>query len=148
MRYIALAALILAAPSHAQDLACTITKLERKVEVQKNEGGWQPATIGMPLAPGDKVHTGYKAVATVKFPDGSTMEVKPMSLVLLQKLDDGDGKLKSRVWRRRTSTSRPPPPPPACAARSSTASPITRESAPSWRWARAASSPWTTASAA
>ena len=88
----------LSAPLSAQDLVCTIIKTERKVEVSRNEGGYEPAVAPMKLAPGDKIHTGYKAVATVKFPDGSVLEVKPMSLVLLQKLDDADGKLKSRVW--------------------------------------------------
>lgn len=95
-----IAALTLAAPLAAQDLSCMIVKLERKVEISRNEGAWEPAATSMKLAPGDKIHTGFKAVCHLKFPDGSTMQVKPMSLVLLQKLDDGDGKLKSRVWLR------------------------------------------------
>lgn len=95
-----LAALALAAPLAAQELSCVVAKLERKVEISHREGAWEPATLGTKLAPGDKIHTGFKALCQLKFPDGSTMEVKPMSLVLLQKLDDGDGKLKSRVWLR------------------------------------------------
>lgn len=97
----ALLLIALAAPLAAQDLSLVVTKVERKVEVSRNEGAWEPATKGMKLLPGDRIHTGFKAVCGVKFPDGSALEVKPMSLVLLQKLQDGDGgRLKSRVWLR------------------------------------------------
>lgn len=93
--------LALVAPLAAQDLSITVTKVERKVEISRNEGAWEPASQGMKLLPGDRIHTGFKAVCGVSFPDGSSLEVKPMSLVLLQKLQDGDGgRLKSRVWLR------------------------------------------------
>lgn len=95
-----LALLALAAPLAAEDLGCTVTKVERKVEISRAEGVWEAATAGMRLVPGDRIHTGFKALCAVKFPDGSAIEVKPMSLVLLQKLDDGQGHLKSRVWLR------------------------------------------------
>lgn len=88
----------LAAPLAAQDLTATVTRVERKVEVQKGDQGFAPVTVGMAIAPGDKVHTGFKATCSLKFPDGSTLDVKPMSMVLLQKLEDSDGKLKGRVW--------------------------------------------------
>jgi len=100
MRLVLIALLALATSAAAQELTCSVTKVERKVEVQKNEGAWQAAAVGLALSAGDRLHTGYKATATVKFVDGSTMEVKPMSLVLIQKLDDGTGKAKSRVWLR------------------------------------------------
>ena len=101
MRAAWIALILLAATgARAEDLVCSIAKIERKVEVQKSDGAWQPATVGMALVVGDKIHTGFKAVATVKFPDTSEVEVKPMSLVLIQKLDDGTGQPKSRVWLR------------------------------------------------
>lgn len=92
--------LALAAPLCAEDLSILVTKVERKVEVSRADAGWEPATAGMKLVPGDRIHTGFKAVCAVKFPDGSALDVQPMSLVMLQKLDDGQGHLRSRVWLR------------------------------------------------
>jgi hypothetical protein len=88
------------AASAQDELSATIEKIERKVEVQRGGGAWEPATVKMQLAAGDKVHTGFKATATVRFGDGSVIDVKPMSMVMLQKLEDPDGKVKNRVWMR------------------------------------------------
>jgi hypothetical protein len=95
---LALAALVLAAPGRAQDLNATVTRVERKVELMRTDAGWEPVTVGMSLLPGDRLHTGFHATCAVKFPDGSTLDVKPMSMVLLQKLEEADGKQRARVW--------------------------------------------------
>lgn len=99
MRALVIAALV-ASPALAQELTATIEKIERKVEVQRGGGQWEPAVVKMQLAAGDKIHTGFKATATVKMADGSKIDVKPMSLVMLQKLEDPDGKVKNRIWLR------------------------------------------------
>ena len=64
--------------------AVKISGLSRKVEVQLEDGAWQTATDSIELRPGTKIHTGFKAGATLTFPDGSTLDVKPMSLVLIR----------------------------------------------------------------
>jgi hypothetical protein len=77
----------------------TISGLSRKVEVQQNETTWFPASDSVKLKEGDKIHTGWKAGAKLTFPDGSTIVLKPMSLLLIQSLKSGpDGKLTVRVW--------------------------------------------------
>jgi hypothetical protein len=57
----------------------TLSALERKVEFQPGQAAWEPASAGMKLKQGDKVHTGYRAGVTLTFPDGSTVRVLPMT---------------------------------------------------------------------
>ena len=76
--------------------AVKITGLSRKVEVQRNEGAWEPADASMTLKEGDRIHTGWKAGVTLTFPDGSTAVLKPMSMVVIEKNKSGpDG---TTVW--------------------------------------------------
>lgn len=82
-------------------LTVTLGDLARKVEVAFGGGAWEPATGGMKLKKGDKIHTGFKAGVTLTFPDGSTIRVLPMSLVEIQDLSRGaDNRLRVRIWLR------------------------------------------------
>jgi hypothetical protein len=69
----------------------------KKVEVQVAGGPWQPATAGMTLHVGDRIHSGWKSSAMLTFPDGSTMEIDPMALVSLEKLKPNLGYRGFRV---------------------------------------------------
>lgn len=84
--------------ARAEDLTAVVTRIEKRVEVQKGGAAWEPAVPKMRLAVGDKIHTGFRATATVRFADGSVIDIKPMSMVMLQKLEDANGKVKNRVW--------------------------------------------------
>ena len=68
----------------------TLGDLRGKVEVALRQGAWQPATPGMKLRQSDKIHTGFKSGATLTFPDGSTVRMEPMSLILLEKFSRAD----------------------------------------------------------
>jgi hypothetical protein len=75
-----------------------LSRLSRRVEVQLNEGAWVPATAALQLRPGDRIHTGWKSGATLTLPDGSKLEVKPMSMVQIGTLEVGpDGRVSGRV---------------------------------------------------
>lgn len=71
----------------AEELKVVIAQLDKKVEVQIDEGAWIPATAGMKLSAGDRIHTGFKATCMLGFPDQSVVEVQPMSMVQLDKVD-------------------------------------------------------------
>jgi hypothetical protein len=81
-----------------EEPAVKISGLSRKVEVQQNETTWIPASDSLTLKAGDKIHTGFKAGATLTFPDGSKLVVKPMTLVLIQSVETTGGKTTVRVW--------------------------------------------------
>ncbi len=68
--------------------------------MQRNESGWEPAVAGTKLRAGDRIHTGFKATVTLTFEDGSTLTIKPMSLVLLNEVsvDPATRVLKVRTW--------------------------------------------------
>jgi hypothetical protein len=85
-----------AAQSCAAPPVVTVAGIERKVEVQRGGGGWEPATPGMRLQKGDKVHTGFKAGVTLTFPDGSTVRLGPMSFLAFDDFSRDAGK-KIRV---------------------------------------------------
>jgi hypothetical protein len=77
----------------------TIAGVDRKVEVSRNASGWEPATAGMQLANGDRVHTGFKAGVILNYPDGSRLIVGPMTLLQLTNTAVGpEGGIKARVW--------------------------------------------------
>ena len=75
----------LATGARADELTCTITKIEKRVEVQKAGGPWLAAAPEMKLAAGDQIHTGFKATATVHFADGTDVTVKPMTMIKLER---------------------------------------------------------------
>jgi hypothetical protein len=69
----------------------TVTGPQRKVELQRNESGWEPASAGIELANGDRVHTGFKAGVTLTFPDGSRLHIGPMTLLEIRDISRGPG---------------------------------------------------------
>lgn len=76
----------------------TVVSPQRKVEAQRNESGWEPATAGMKLADGDRVHTGFKAGVTLNFPDGSRLHVGPMTILHLTDIAVGpEGGVQARL---------------------------------------------------
>ncbi len=67
----------------------TITSIQgNKVEVQLNESGWQPASAGLVLNPGDRIHTGWKSSVVVTV-QGQSITLEPMSLILVKKDSTG-----------------------------------------------------------
>ncbi|MGA9521204.1 MAG: FecR family protein, partial [Myxococcaceae bacterium] len=72
-----------------------LTGLKGKVEVQTGGGAWGPAKEGMYLAGHVRVHTGFKAEATLRFKSGSTVLIQPMSYVDVDPVGE-----KTRIWLR------------------------------------------------
>jgi hypothetical protein len=66
-----------------------LSNLSRKVEIQVSSGPWQKAAAGQQLHPGDKIHSGFKAGVTLTFPDGSTLVLNPLTLVLVNNVAQG-----------------------------------------------------------
>jgi hypothetical protein len=96
----ALALLLVAQPLWAEAITATLVKVMRQVEVQRNGSDWEPAQENTTLSGGDKIHTGFKATATVRFADGTNLEIMPMTLILLQKMEESGNTVKGRVWLR------------------------------------------------
>jgi hypothetical protein len=70
----------------------------KKVELQRNESGWEPAVSGVELANGDRVHTGFNASVVLTYPDGSRLLVGPMTVITLTDIDVGpQGGIRARV---------------------------------------------------
>jgi FecR-like protein len=77
----------------------TVGQLQRKVEVQRAEAGWEPATVGMKLVRGDRVHTGFKASVVLTFPDGSRLQVGDMALIQINDVGLGpQGGIRARLF--------------------------------------------------
>jgi hypothetical protein len=76
----------------------TLSSVNRKVEVSRNESGWESAANGMELGNGDRVHTGFKAGVTVNFPDGSRLFVNDMTLLEITEVGKGpEGGIRARL---------------------------------------------------
>jgi hypothetical protein len=77
----------------------TVTNVSgKKIEVQRGGGAFEALAEGDTVKVGDRVHTGWKAHVTLTFRDGSTLEIEPMSLVAIEKVEyDGIGHLHGRV---------------------------------------------------
>lgn len=79
--------------------SATLSGIGRKVEISRAQGGWEPATNGTVVKAGDRIHTGFKATTTLTFPNGTTMVMEPMSVVLIESIsNDGTGKVNVRMW--------------------------------------------------
>ena len=79
-------------PEEVDDgLRVTVANPQRKVELQRNESGWEPAAAGVQLRNGDRVHTGFKAGVTLNFPDGSRLHIGPMTLLQIRNISRGPG---------------------------------------------------------
>lgn len=64
----------------------TITKVEGKVEVQKAKTkGWINAEIGMRLAEGDKIKTGAKSEAVIKWDDETMVKISSFTNFVINK---------------------------------------------------------------
>lgn len=81
----------------AEEFKVVVLQLDKKVEVQINEGSWQPATAGLKLSEGDKIHTGFKATCMLGFPDQSVVEVQPMSMIQLDKVNVAGVQTRARL---------------------------------------------------
>jgi hypothetical protein len=76
----------------------TLSNVSRKVEVSRNESGWEPATNGMVLHDGDRIHTGFKSGVTLNFPEGSRAHVQAMALLVIDEVSKGpDGAFRTRL---------------------------------------------------
>jgi hypothetical protein len=85
-------------PSPLSGPFVTLSQAQRKVEVQRSEAGWEPATQGLRLICGDRVHTGFKAGVVLTFPDGSRLLVGDMTMVQLTDVGLGpQGGVRVRV---------------------------------------------------
>jgi hypothetical protein len=79
----------------AQELTCTVTKVDKLVEVQVPGGPWVKATTKTVLHSGDKIHTGFKSTASLTFEDGSVLDVKPMTLMVISDLEMRGNKVRT-----------------------------------------------------
>lgn len=78
-----------------------VSSPHKKVELQRNESGWEPAVAGVKLANGDRVHTGFNASVVLTYPDGSRLLVGPMTIIQLTDIDVGPGGgIRARVLLR------------------------------------------------
>jgi hypothetical protein len=99
MRHLMLV-LVLIAPAYAVEQSATVTKVEKRVEVQKPGAPWTPATVDMKLSAGDQIHTGFKAIVALKFADGSVVEVKPMTIMKLATVEQNGNTVSTKLQLR------------------------------------------------
>ncbi|MNK55717.1 FecR protein [compost metagenome] len=75
-----LVALSPALPTHAEEVIARLLQLQGTVEVRrKGDSDWSPAIEGRALNPGDTIRTLGRSQATVLRPDGTTLELYPLS---------------------------------------------------------------------
>lgn len=75
-----------------------VSGVQRKVELQRNSSGWEPAQNGVELSNGDRVHTGFKSGVVLNFPNNTRLFVGPMTLLRLTDIDSGpDGGVNVRL---------------------------------------------------
>lgn len=91
---------VLSVGARAAEYQVVVAQLDRKVEISRNEGVFEPAVAGMKLSKGDRVHTGFKSTCVLGFPDGSLVEVQPMSLLQLDKIDVSGIATRARMLLR------------------------------------------------
>jgi hypothetical protein len=65
-----------------------IGKSDRKVKVSRDGGGYFPLEKDEYVRVGDRILTSFKASVTLQAPDGSTIEVKPYSLIRVDELNE------------------------------------------------------------
>ncbi len=69
-----------ALPVHAQEAIARLLEFQGSVEVRrKGDATWTPAVAGSALNPGDTLRTLGRSQATVLRPDGTTLELYPLS---------------------------------------------------------------------
>lgn len=67
-------------PAQAQEAVAHLLQLQGSVEIRrKGEPTWSPAAAGSPLNPGDRLRTLGRSQATLLRPDGTTLELYPLS---------------------------------------------------------------------
>jgi hypothetical protein len=82
--FLVLLAVLIAAspalPAHAQEAIARLLDLQGSVEVRRSgESTWSPAQAGSALNPGDTLRTQGRSQATILRPDGTTLELFPLS---------------------------------------------------------------------
>ncbi len=74
-----------ALPVQAQEAIARLLELQGSVEVRrKGDTTWSPAQAGTPLNPGDALRTLGRSQATILKPDGTTLELYPLSEATLE----------------------------------------------------------------
>ena len=69
-----------ALPTHAEEAIARLLQLQGSVEIRrKGDSEWSPAIEGRALNPGDTIRTLGRSQATVLRPDGTTLELYPLS---------------------------------------------------------------------
>jgi hypothetical protein len=69
-----------ALPAHAQEVIARLLELQGSVELRRSgDSTWSPAQAGSALNPGDTLRTRGRSQATILRPDGTTLELYPLS---------------------------------------------------------------------
>ncbi len=84
-----------AAPSGSGNTVGLISKVIQDVSHKKIDKDWQKAQKGDPLISGDRVKTGEKSIAIVKFLDNSLVRIRELSELTISGTLDGGAFLKS-----------------------------------------------------
>ena len=69
------------APAPPSATKVAVGKRIGKVEVQRGGGGFEALDAGEQVEAGDRIHTGWKSSVQIRFPDGFTTTVEPMTLI-------------------------------------------------------------------
>ncbi len=84
-----------AAPSGSGNTVGLISKVIQDVSHKQIDKDWQKAQKGESLASGDRVKTGERSIAIIKFLDNSLVRVRELSELTVSGKMDGDAFLKS-----------------------------------------------------
>jgi hypothetical protein len=84
-----------AAPSGSGNTVGLISKVIQDVSHKQIDKDWQKAQKGEPLTSGDRVKTGERSIAIIKFLDNSLVRVRELSELAVSGKKDGEAFLKS-----------------------------------------------------
>lgn len=82
-------------------LEVTINTIEGDVEVKKvDEKEWVTAEVGMKLKEGSKISTGFKSKAVLLFADNSTVVVKPLTQLNINRFNQQSNEVQTKLGLR------------------------------------------------
>lgn len=82
-------------------LEVTIDKIEGDVEAKKvDEKEWITAVTGMKLKEGSKVSTGFKSKAVLLFADNSTVVIKPLTQLTINRFNQDGNEVRTKLGLR------------------------------------------------
>ncbi len=90
--------LVMVVPAFSQ-VRAVIQDVSGKVEVKTPRGQWQPAKIGMDIATGTYISTGFKSTAELEV-GATTVWVKPLTRMQLEELIKKEGTQKTALFLR------------------------------------------------